>query len=151
MQIMICHWGERHISGEIVQWIPRGRHQLVDFGVERHTLVTGKITQVFHHSSATVTQGPAARGLLSTVRVQLLRRFNGSTCPIQGEFRDSPPTQLRGRQGTYFSWFLVKFRWRNHLGCIFQTWKCGTFGGHIWGSRASIRSDSGKPFRPISQ
>jgi hypothetical protein len=46
---------ERRISGETVQWIPGGRHQLADFGVERHTLVTGKITQVFHHSSAAVT------------------------------------------------------------------------------------------------
>jgi hypothetical protein len=41
---------KRHISGEIVQCIPGGRHQLADFGVERHTLVTGKIIQVFHHS-----------------------------------------------------------------------------------------------------
>jgi hypothetical protein len=124
---------------------------LVDFGVERHTLVTGKITQVFHHSSAAVTQGPAARAHLSRVRAQLLRRFSGSTCPIQGEFRDSPPTQLRGRQGASFAWFLVRFRRRNHLGRIFQTWECDTFGGHIRGSRAIIRSDPGKPFRPISQ
>jgi hypothetical protein len=42
---------KRRISGEIVQCIPGGRHQLADFGVERHTLVTGKIIQVFHHSS----------------------------------------------------------------------------------------------------
>ena len=34
---------------------------------------------------------------------------------------------------------------------IFQTWECGTLGGHIWGSRVSIRSDSGKPFQSISQ
>jgi hypothetical protein len=39
------------MSGEIVQCIPGGRHQLADFGVERHTLVTGRIIQVFHHSS----------------------------------------------------------------------------------------------------
>jgi hypothetical protein len=76
---------------------------LVDFGVERHTLVIGKITQVFHHSSTTVTQGPVARAHLSRVRAQLLRRLSGSNCPIREEFRDSPPTQLRGRQGTYFS------------------------------------------------
>jgi hypothetical protein len=37
---------------------------LVDFGVERHTLVTGKITQVFHHSSAAVTQGSSSKGAL---------------------------------------------------------------------------------------
>ena len=59
---------------------------MADFGVERHTLVTGKITQVFHHSSATVTKGPAARAYLSRVRMQLLRRFRESICPIQGEF-----------------------------------------------------------------
>jgi hypothetical protein len=64
MQIMTCHCGERHISGEIVQWIPGGRHQLDDFSVERHTLVIKKITQVFHHSSTTVMQGPAARAHL---------------------------------------------------------------------------------------
>jgi hypothetical protein len=76
---------------------------LVDFGVERHTLVTGKITQIFHHSSAAITQVPAARVHLFRVRAQLLRRFNGSTSPFQGEFRDSPPIQLRGRQGAYFA------------------------------------------------
>jgi hypothetical protein len=151
MQIMTCHRRERRISGEIVQWILGGRHQLADFDVERHTLVTRKITQVFHHSSAVVTQGPVARAHLSRLRAQLLRRFSGSTCPIQGEFKDSPSTQLRGRQGTSFAWFLIRFRQRNHRGCIFQTWKCDTFGGHIRGSRASIISDSRKPFRPISQ
>jgi hypothetical protein len=88
---------------------------LVDFGVERHTLVTGKITQVFHHSSATVMQGPIPRVHLSRVKAQLLRRFSGSTCPIQGEFKYFPLTQLRGRQGTSFAWFLIRFRWRNHL------------------------------------
>jgi hypothetical protein len=76
---------------------------LADFGVERHTLVTEKITQVFHHSSAAVTQGPATRAHLSRVRTQLLRRFRESISPIQGEFRDSPPTQLRGRQGASFA------------------------------------------------
>jgi hypothetical protein len=101
---------------------------LVDFSVERHTLVTGKITQVFHHSSATVTQVPTARAHLFRVRAQLMRRFSGSTCPIQGEFRDSPPTQLRGRQGASFAWFLVRFRQRNHLGHIFQTLGVWHFG-----------------------
>jgi hypothetical protein len=33
----------------------RRKTPLADFGVERHTLVTGKIIQVFHHSSAAVT------------------------------------------------------------------------------------------------
>jgi hypothetical protein len=94
---------------------------LADFDVERHTLVTGKITQVFRNSSAAITQFPATRAHLFKVRAQLLRRFSGSTCPIQGEFRDSPPTQLRGRQGASFAWFLIKFRRRNHLGRIFQT------------------------------
>jgi hypothetical protein len=37
---------------------------VVDFGVERHTLVTGEITQVFHQSSATVLQGFNSRGTL---------------------------------------------------------------------------------------
>ena len=41
---------------------------MVDFGVERHTLVIGKITRVFHHSSAAVTQVPAARAHLFRVR-----------------------------------------------------------------------------------
>jgi hypothetical protein len=48
---------------------------LADFGVERHTLVTRKIIQVFHHSSAAVTQCSAARAHLSRVRAQLLRGF----------------------------------------------------------------------------
>jgi hypothetical protein len=33
-------------------WIPGGRHPEVDFGVERHTLVTVNIIQIFHHTSA---------------------------------------------------------------------------------------------------
>jgi hypothetical protein len=48
---------------------------LVDFGVERHTLVTRKIIQVFHHSSAAVTQGSIVRAHSSRVRAQLLRGF----------------------------------------------------------------------------
>jgi hypothetical protein len=92
----------RRISGEIVQWILGGRHQLVDFGVERHTLVTGKITQVFHHYLAVVTQGPAARAHLFRVRAQLLRRFSGSTHPIQGEFIDSPPTHFKRKARRIF-------------------------------------------------
>jgi hypothetical protein len=82
---------------------------VADFGVERHTLVTGEVTQIFHQSSTAVSQVAAARVHSFKVRAQLLRRFRGSTCPFQGEFRDSPLTQLRGRQGASFSWFLVKF------------------------------------------
>jgi hypothetical protein len=48
---------------------------LADFGVVRHSLVTGKIIQVFHHSSAAVTQCSAARAHSSRVRAQLLRGF----------------------------------------------------------------------------
>jgi hypothetical protein len=48
---------------------------VVDFGVERHTLVTGEITQVFHQSSTAVSQFPAARAHLFRVRAQLLRRY----------------------------------------------------------------------------
>jgi hypothetical protein len=94
---------------------------VADFGVERHTLVTREITQVFHQSSATVQQDSATGVHLFRERAQLLRRLSGSTCPIQREFRDSPSTQLRGRLGASFAWFLIRFRRRNHLGCIFQT------------------------------
>jgi hypothetical protein len=48
---------------------------MADFGVERHTLVTGKIIQVFHHSSVAVTQCSAARAHSSRVRAQLMRGF----------------------------------------------------------------------------
>jgi hypothetical protein len=91
---------------------------------------------------------------LFRVRAQLLRRLSGSTCPIQGEFRDSPWTHLRGRKGEYFSGFLVRFQ---HWECIFswgafsRNWECDALGIHIRGSRAIIRSDTGKPFQPISQ
>jgi hypothetical protein len=37
---------------------------VADFGVERHTLVTGEITQVFHQSSTTVSTGFSSRGAL---------------------------------------------------------------------------------------
>jgi hypothetical protein len=94
---------------------------VVDFGVERHTLVTREIMQVFHQSSAAVLQDSTARAHLFKERAQLLRRFSGSTCSIQGEFRDFPSTQLRRRLGASFAWFLVRFRRRNHLGRIFQT------------------------------
>jgi hypothetical protein len=46
---------------------------LVDFSVERHTLVTRKIIKVFHHSLAAVIQCSTARVHSSRVRAQLLR------------------------------------------------------------------------------
>jgi hypothetical protein len=64
---------------------------LDDFDVERHTLVTEEIKQVFHHSLAAVTHGPTTKACLFRVRAQLRRRFSGSTHPIQGEFQDSTP------------------------------------------------------------
>jgi hypothetical protein len=100
---------------------------VADFSVERHTLVSREITQVSHQSSTIVLQDPTAGAHLFKERAQLLRRFNGLTCPIQGEFRDSPPTQLRGRQDTSFAWFLVRFRRRNHLVHAFsRQWECDT-------------------------
>jgi hypothetical protein len=48
---------------------------LADFNVERHTLFTRKIIQVFHHSSAVVTQCSVARAHSSRARAQLLRGF----------------------------------------------------------------------------
>jgi hypothetical protein len=92
-----------------------------DFGIEKHTLVTREVTQIFHRSSTVVLQVTAGRAHSFRVRVQFLRRFSGSTCPFQGEFRDSSPTHLRGRQGAYFFWFLVRFRQRNHLWRTFRT------------------------------
>jgi hypothetical protein len=123
---------------------------LADFGVERHTLVTGKITKVFHHSSAAVTQVPAAKAHLFRVRAQLLRRLSGSTRPFQGKLRDSPPTQLRGRQGASFAWFLVRFRRRNHLGCTFRTLGVRHFGEDTFRvlerSSVQIRGNPSDPF-----
>jgi hypothetical protein len=48
---------------------------LVDFGVEKQTLVTGKIIQVFCHSSTAVTKCSAVRVHSSKVRAHLLRGF----------------------------------------------------------------------------
>jgi hypothetical protein len=76
---------------------------VVDFGVERHTLVTEEITQIFHQSSAAVLQGSAAGAHLFRERAQLLRGFSGSTSPIQGDSIGSPPTHLRGRPYASFS------------------------------------------------
>jgi hypothetical protein len=80
------------------------RNTLVDdFGVERHTIVTGEITQIFHQSSAEVTQVPTARAHLFRVRAKLSRRLSDSTCPIQGEPKDSLLVHLRGRKGASFA------------------------------------------------
>jgi hypothetical protein len=76
---------------------------VANFGVERHTLVIREVTQVFHQSSVAILQDSTTRAHLSRERVQLLRRFSGLTCPIQGEFRDSPPTQLRERPDASFA------------------------------------------------
>jgi hypothetical protein len=56
---------ERGTSRERGLWIPGGRHPEVDFGVERHILVIGKIIQIFHHTSAIVIQFAAVRTHLS--------------------------------------------------------------------------------------
>jgi hypothetical protein len=48
---------------------------VVDFSVERHTLLIGKIIQVVHHSLALVTQCSTVRAHSSRVRAQLLRGF----------------------------------------------------------------------------
>jgi hypothetical protein len=90
-------------------WIPGGRHPEVDFGVERHTLVTGEIIQIFHRFTAAVIQVQAARAHLSRLRACELRRHRGLACPDQGESRDSLPTQLRGRQGAPFETLLARF------------------------------------------
>jgi hypothetical protein len=45
----------------------RRKTPVVAFGVERHTLVTEKIIQVFHHSSVAVTQCSVARAHSSRV------------------------------------------------------------------------------------
>jgi hypothetical protein len=53
----------------------RRKTPVADFGVERHTLVIGKIIQVFHHSSTTVTLCSVASVHSSRARAQLLRGF----------------------------------------------------------------------------
>ena len=118
-------------SGEsMTLWILGGIHPVVDFGVERHTLVTEEIIQVFHHSSAIVTQCLVARAHSSRVRVQLLRGFLVDLSHPGRILRfHSDPFERKARR--IFSWFLTKFRRRNHLGNIFQTWECDTFGGYI--------------------
>ena len=53
----------------------RRKTTMVDFGVERHTLVIEKIIQVFHHSSTTIIECSTARAHSSRVRAQLQRGF----------------------------------------------------------------------------
>jgi hypothetical protein len=57
----------------VTLWILGGIRAVVDFSVERHTLVTREITQIFHRSLATVTQFAAAGAHLFKVRAHLLR------------------------------------------------------------------------------
>jgi hypothetical protein len=48
----------------------RRNTQVVDFDVERHTLVIGGVTHVFHQRSTTVSQFPASRAHLFRVKAQ---------------------------------------------------------------------------------
>ena len=103
-----------------------------DFGVKRHTLVTGKIIQVFHHSSAAVIQCPTTRAHSSRVRVQRLRGFLVDLSHPRRIMRfPSDPFQRRARRifcllphqipmeestGTHFPDLDVRHFWRAHLG-----------------------------------
>jgi hypothetical protein len=105
---------------------------LADFGVERHTLVTGKIIQVFHHSSAAVTQCSAARAHSSRVRAQLLRGFLVDLSHLGRITRfPSDPFESKAKRifcmvphqistvestGAHFSDLDVRHIWRIHLG-----------------------------------
>jgi hypothetical protein len=53
-------------------WIPGGRHQWVDFGVERHNLVIGKIIQIFHRFATAILQVQIASVHFIRVRAQVL-------------------------------------------------------------------------------
>ena len=70
-----------------------------DFSVERHTLVIGEVTRVFHQSSTPVLQDSVAGAHLFKEKAQLLRRFSGSTCPIQGVVQRFPsdPVERKAR------------------------------------------------------
>jgi hypothetical protein len=98
---------------------------LVDFSVERHTLVTEKIIQVLHHSST-------ARAHSSRVRAQLLRGFLVDLSHPGRILRfPSDPFERRARHifflvphqipteestGTHFPDLDVRHFWRAHLG-----------------------------------
>jgi hypothetical protein len=135
----------------VTLWIPGGIHPEVDFGVERHTLVTEEIIQIFHRSLAAVTQVAATRAHLFRVRVQLLRRLRDSTCPSQGESMDSLPTQLRGRQFASIDWFLVIFQWRNHQGRNSCPVRAQLLRRHSQGSREFTGLELGKPSDPLQR
>jgi hypothetical protein len=94
---------ERGTSQERALWIPGGRHLEVDFGVERHTLVTGKIIQIFHRTSTSNYLVCSSEGALVQVEGTLIEHEIDSTCPIQGESSDSLLTQLRGGKDTSIS------------------------------------------------
>jgi hypothetical protein len=105
---------------------------VVDFDVERHTLVTGKIIQVFHHSLAAITQCSAVRAHSSRVRAQLLRGFLVDLSHPRRILRfPSDPFERRARRifclvprqilteestGTHFPDLDVRHFWRAHLG-----------------------------------
>jgi hypothetical protein len=103
---------------------------LADFGVERHTLVIGKIIQVFHHSSAAVIQCPTARAHSSRVRAQLLRGFlvdlshpgripRFPSDPFERRARRIfclVPHQMEESTGTHFPDLDMRHFWRAHLG-----------------------------------
>jgi hypothetical protein len=105
---------------------------LDDFGVERHTLVTGEIIQVFHHSSTTVTQCSLARAHSSRVRAQLLRGFLVDLSHLGRILRfPSDPFERKARHifclvphqipteestGAHFPDLDVRHVWRIHLG-----------------------------------
>jgi hypothetical protein len=110
----------------------RRKTPMVDFGVERHTLVTRKIIQVFHHSSTIVTQCSVARVHSSRVRTQLLRGFLVDLSHL-GRIQRFPtdPFERRARRifclvphqiptkestGTHFPDLDVQYFWRAHLG-----------------------------------
>jgi hypothetical protein len=111
---------------------PRRKTPVVDFGVERHTLVTEKIIQVFHHSSAAITQCSAARVHSSRVRAQLLRGFFVELShPGRIPRFPSDPFERRARRifclvphqiptevstGTHFLDLDVRHFWLAHLG-----------------------------------
>ena len=103
-----------------------------DFGVERHTLFTGKIIQVFHHSLASVIQCPTTRAHSSRVRAQILRGFlvdlshpgripRFPSDPFERKARHIfflVPHQILTEEstGTNFPDLDVRHFWRAHLG-----------------------------------
>jgi hypothetical protein len=105
---------------------------LVDFGIERHTLVTGEIIQVLYHSLAAVTQCSTARAHSSKVRAHLLRGFLVDLShPGRIPRFPSDPFEMKARRifclvphqipteestGAHFPDLDVRHFWRIHLG-----------------------------------